>query len=361
MAMHIAPQLRILAKCCLLALPLAVLAALYLALDPFMVVRNHDDYYPGAVGVFPNRDWVSSRILLARPAGDRPDAFIFGNSRSMAFETRDWTPLLPSGVRPYHFDASLESLYGVWSKVRYLDRHGYALRDVLMVVDADLLRQADHGDQRALFRKTPEIDGSSVLQFQLAFGEAFLSRGFFAKYCDFAFTGRRRGYMAGAIEKRMFLHDPHTNDLSFQPLEEEIRVEGAEFHRARREVFDAPIEKAGEPTPPVIGVPQRSRLEELQKIFAARGTDLRIVVSPLYDRRPLAEADRQVLQAVFGATHVFDYSGSNDVTNDRQNYYEASHYRIGVARRILHQMYRRPDQSDDHGGPGPGGASLREQ
>jgi hypothetical protein len=261
-------------------------------------------------------------------------------------------------VRPYHFDASLESLYGVWTKVRYLDRHGYGLRHVLIIVDADLLRQADHGDQRALFRKTPDIDGSSVLEFQLAFAEAFLSRGFFLKYCDFAFTGRLRGYMAGAIEKRLFHHDPWTNDLSFQPLEAEIAAQGEEFHRSRQAVFDAPVAGGGTPTSPVIGAPQRSRLEDLQKIFQVRGTDLRIVVSPLYDRRPLAGADHHVLQTLFGAAYVFDYSGTNDVTNDRRNYYEASHYRIGVARQILQQLYR---GSGLGGGPGPDSRRVRQQ
>ena len=350
-------QLRILARCALLALPLAVLAVLYILLDPFKVLRGYADYYPGSVGVFPNRDWVSSRILLSRTA-ERPDAFIFGNSRSMAFETRDWAPLLAPDARPYHFDASLESLYGVWAKVRYLDQHGYGLRHVLIIVDADLLRQADHADQRALFRKTPDIDRSSPLEFQLAFAEAFLSRGFFVKYCDFAFTGRQRGYMAGAIEKRLFRHDPWTNDLSFQPLEEEVAAEGEEFHRSRRAVFDAPIAGAGTPTPAVIGLPQRSRLEDLQKIFQARRTDLRIVVSPLYDRRPLAEGDRHALQTLFGAAHVFDYSGTNDVTKDRRNYYEASHYRIRVAREILQQIYRRPGGG---GAPRPDSLRLRQQ
>lgn len=334
-------------RCGLLAVPLAILGAVYLALDPFMVLRAHTDYYPGPAGVFPNRDWVSSRLLLAKSGAERPDAFIFGNSRSMAFETRDWVsqlerlkgPHAQTAIRAFHFDASLESLYGVWSKVRYLHQQGFPLRHVLLVADADLLRQAVHGDQRALFRKTPDIDGSSALTFQVAFFEAFLSRGFFFKYCHFVWSGQWRPYMAGVIDTRSLAHDAVTNDLSFRPLEEEIARTGEEYYRARANVFDAPIAGAGTPSAPVIGQAQAERLRDIKAVFDEHGTSLRIVVSPLYDRRALAPADRDVLETIFGQHTVLDYSGPNDITTDRHNYYEASHYRIAVARRILQDAY----------------------
>jgi hypothetical protein len=264
---------------------------------------------------------------------------VFGNSRSMAFETADWVPHLAPGARPYHFDASLESLYGIWSKVRYLDQHGYRLRNVLMIVDADLLRQATHGDQRALFRKTPAIDGSGRVPFHLAFFEAFLSRGFFLKYGAFVWSGRRRPFMAGVIEQRSLVHEPRTNDLSFRLLEDEIASAGEGYYRARADIFDAPIEGQGTPSPPVLAGAQRQRLEDLRAIFQRQGTDVRIVVSPLYDRRALARSDRATLQTLYGSANVLDGSGPNDITTDRHNYYEASHYRIAVARRLLAEGY----------------------
>ena len=341
---------RLLLRCGVLALPLTILGVVYLTLDPFMVLRHHGDYYPGASGVFPNRDWVSSRVLLTKPVAERPNAFIFGNSRSMAFETADWIRVLRRSqkiaegeeVRPYHFDASLESLYGVWSKIRYLDSHEYRLRHVLIVTDADLLRQAEHGDQRALFRKTPAIDGSSVLSFHLAFFEAFLSRGFFIKYCHFVWSGQARPYMAGVIEERALDHEPQTNDLSFRPIEDLIADSGEDFYRARSHLFDAPIADAGTMSPPVLGEPHRALLRELKAIFGKQGTVLRLVVSPLYDRRALAASDRAALEQIYGRAAVLDYSGPNDITRDRHNYYEESHYRIAVARRILDAAYPDP-------------------
>lgn len=337
--MRFRDETRVLGKCSLLAMPLLALVIAYAVLDPFMVVRPRADYYAGQYGVFPNRDWVSTRLLPPPASATAPDSFIFGNSRSMAFETDDWRPYLPPGSRPYHFDASLESLFGVWSKVRYLDDHGYRLRNVLWVVDADLLRQAHHGDQRALFRKTPSVDGSGWVSFHLAFLEAFLSRGFFLKYLDFVWSGHHRPYMDGAIDRRYLAHRPESNDLSFAPLEAEIEKQGEQYHRSRASIFDAPIEGAGTPTRAVLLAEQRRMLQDLERIFAKQGTAIRIVVSPLYDRRPLALSDRAALQQIFGRANVFDYSGSNAFTEDRHNYYEASHYRIGVARNILRNAY----------------------
>ena len=337
--MRFRDETRVLARCFLLAMPLIALVIAYAVLDPFMVVRAHADYYPGQYGVFPNRDWVSTRLLPPAAGASAPDSFIFGNSRSMAFEADDWRPYLRPGARPYHFDASLESLYGVWSKIRYLDGHGYRLENVLLIVDADLLRQAIHADQRALFRKTPSVDGSSWVTFHLAFVEAFLSRGFFMKYFDFVWSGHHRPYMDGAIDRRYFVHRPESNDLSFAPLEAEIEKQGEQYHRSRASIFDAPIEGVGTPTQPVLSGEQRRMLQELERIFAKHGTAIRIVVSPLYDRRPLAPSDRAALQQIFGRANVFDYSGSNAFTEDRHNYYEASHYRIGVARNILRDAY----------------------
>ncbi|MEP6651736.1 MAG: hypothetical protein ABJA82_00165 [Myxococcales bacterium] len=329
---------RLLLKVGLLAAPLGLLVVAYLWFDPFMVLRRHEQWYPGEIGVSPNRDYVSTE-LLRDPARPRPDSFIFGNSRSLAFETADWTAHLPTHARPFHYDASLETLYGIWGKVHFLDANGFAIRNALLVVDADLLSHADHSDKRALYRKHPLISGDSWWEFQLSFVEAFLSRLFFIKYLDYQLSHRWRGYMGGVLERRSTAHDPVTNDLSFRPREDEIARLGEEYYRRHAGEFDGRARGEGTPTVSVIGAAQRARLEEVAAIFARHGTQVRIVVSPLYDDRPLAVVDRTLLEGAFGKDRVFDYSGNNDITADRHNYYESSHYRVAVARRILETIY----------------------
>jgi hypothetical protein len=80
-------------------------------------------------------------------------------------------------------------------------------------------------------------------------------------------------------------------------------------------------------------------LREVRAVFDAKGTDYRIVVSPLYDQRPLHPDDLMLLRRVFGAETVFDFSGANDITRDPHSYYEGSHYRPTIARRLMRAVY----------------------
>jgi hypothetical protein len=53
----------------------------------------------------------------------------------------------------------------------------------------------------------------------------------------------------------------------------------------------------------------------------------------------MSEADIKILQAVFGADSVFDFSGINELTTPFTGYYERSHYRPHVARAVLDSVY----------------------
>jgi hypothetical protein len=62
-------------------------------------------------------------------------------------------------------------------------------------------------------------------------------------------------------------------------------------------------------------------------------------VSPLYDQLKLNPQDKEKLDSIFGKHNVFDFSGINEFTKDSLNYYEASHYRPHVAKRLLEIIY----------------------
>jgi len=49
---------------------------------------------------------------------------------------------------------------------------------------------------------------------------------------------------------------------------------------------------------------------------------------------------KQMLIDVFQKENVFDYSGKNEWTEPIGNFYETSHYRPFVARRIMSQVYK---------------------
>lgn len=80
-------------------------------------------------------------------------------------------------------------------------------------------------------------------------------------------------------------------------------------------------------------------LSDIHRLFVRGNTNYKIVVSPLYDQIKLNPHDKKKLDSIFGENNVFDFSGINEFTKDSLNYYEASHYRPHVAKRLYKIIY----------------------
>jgi hypothetical protein len=331
---------RLLAKAALLSAPLGVLLIIYGIADPFAVLRRPTAFYPEGSVLPRNRDYVSTETLLAQGPVRHYDAFILGSSRSLPYLTADWARHLDPAIRPFHYDASLESLFGVWAKARLLDDHGYQLREVLIVADRNLLSRPDHDDQRPLFRKHPEVSRDGWFAFETSFIQAFLLRGFFVAYLDHRLFGRWRGYMNGLLQHPddNFRQLPETNDSGAVAVREaRIAREGERYFQEFAPAIAT--DQPGVPTPPSLGRRSLERIGDLAALFARHRCRVRLIISPLTDRRPLAAADRDNLERLLGRDSVWDFSGDNEVTRDVHNYYDPEHYRTGIARRIMDRAY----------------------
>ena len=58
-----------------------------------------------------------------------------------------------------------------------------------------------------------------------------------------------------------------------------------------------------------------------------------------FDQKKINEKDLLIIEKIFGSKNVYDYSGVNEITLDIHNYYEKSHYRRRVGRKILDEIY----------------------
>jgi hypothetical protein len=327
-------RLQLLFRSGILAAPLFAVVAAYFVLDPFKVLFPRSRYYDETRFVL-NRDFVSTEHFLRQDPARRYDAFIFGSSRSLAFHCADWQHHLARDVRPFHFDAWSETLFGLWSKVRFLDGRGNALREALLVVDHETLEATSNRHAHAVI-KHPAVSGESKVEFHRTFFAAFFARAFFVKYLDWRVFGSYRPYMSNVLEPIRLRHLPDTNDLVFESAEEELARGEDAYYRAHASLFPErrPAESA-----PVVGASQEAMLEELGQIFRRRGTRVKVIVSPLYDQLRLSNSDRASLERHFGAENVCDFSTVNAWTADKRNYYERSHYRPHVARAALAVAY----------------------
>ena len=324
---------RMLFKIVLLGLPFVALLLTYVLLDPFRVVQHYRTYEKITTAI-PNRDFVSTQMYLNTYENRPYQSFIMGNSRTIAFRIRDWEPYIHDTLA-YHYDASGESLYGVWKKLEFLELHHAALKHILLICDADLLAKTTDHDSH-ITQKDPRTTGASSFLFQLSFIKAYFSNAFFEKYLRQLILGKFTPDMAEVLEKRHIYYDPVTNDMVLPDINQEIMQDSLGFYarNARLKMTRKPsISKA------VIAVEQLRQLVAVRNILLRHNTDYQIIISPLFDQKQLNPSDLAVLQRVFKADRIHDYSGVNAFTSQIGNYYEDSHYRPLVGRAILKQIY----------------------
>lgn len=85
---------------------------------------------------------------------------------------------------------------------------------------------------------------------------------------------------------------------------------------------------------------QFKKMMEVRKIFNEDSTDYKVVITPLFDRVPLGERNKLLVERVFGKDKVYDFSTNDSITNNYRNYYENQHFRVKVGRYIFKKIYQ---------------------
>lgn len=324
---------RLLRNVALLSLPITTVLLSYFMLDPFRVVYHYPSFEEPLVAI-PNRDYISTQMYLNTYKRRPYQSFVLGNSLTMAFTVRDWEPYIQDTLA-FHFDASGESLYGVWKKLQFLEQHHSPLKNILLICDSELLAKTDDYDSHIL-RKDPRTIGELPFAFQLSFLKAFFSNNFYYTYLKQRATGSFTDDMAGVLERRRIYYDPVTNDVVLPELNQEIKQDSLGFYARNKRLSGS--RKPGTASA-VIGAAQLRQLVAVRNIFARHQTNYHIVISPLFNQKQLNPADLARLQRVFEPSRIHDYSGVNSFTAQKGYYYEESHYRPLVGRAILRQVY----------------------
>ena len=81
-------------------------------------------------------------------------------------------------------------------------------------------------------------------------------------------------------------------------------------------------------------------LELVADAFKRNKTNYKVIIAPLYDQRAFNLRDKALLEKYFGKNNVYDYSGKNELTNYLGNYYEGSHFKPVVGKKIMQEIYQ---------------------
>ncbi|MDR1861123.1 MAG: hypothetical protein LBR06_09420 [Bacteroidales bacterium] len=337
---------KFLLKITIFAIPLAVwfgiTIAAYLLIDPFKVLYKYDNFYAGKYIGDLNRDYVSTENYIRHRDSANYNSFIFGSSRVyMGFKPSIWKKYLPENAQPYSFDAYSESVYGIWSKVKFLDKTDATISNALIVLCHGPAFRTEKNSTGYLFRKHPALSGENWLSFQYTVFQPFLHPKKAYSYIDLWLTGRYKNYMKFFIPppSPLDIYDPVTNERFFNTQEKNIR-ENPDYINNPAVFYDRPdTEHVDE----IRRIKRRhaEMLQEIRTILDKRHTDYRVIISPLYEQIRLNPDDLQLLHEIFGADKVTDFTGKNAFSDNKRNYYEPHHFRSQPVDSLLKTVYEK--------------------
>lgn len=318
--------------------PLICACLLVIAVDPLKAFRKYDQYYGQNNFLELNRELICFNTFNRHFSTQKFNAFIFGNSRSLAISTKEWAQYLPEDAKPFHFDALGDTLWGVRNKLAYLEKREASIDFVLWALDQELLEGIANRSGYQVISPF-QLSGESPASFYFTFIHSVLKPKVAIAFLDYSLFNRYRSYMSGIIRENAgaICMDPITADLYYK-VEQDIQENPESYYSTRKDIFYS----RPAPIPPSSSLPTRQHIQlinEISSIIQRCGTQLKIIVNPLYNQVPLDPQWIELLQSKFGESVVWDFSGSHPLTQPIENYYETSHYRPHVAREMLKIIY----------------------
>jgi len=332
-------------KLFLILMPLLLLIIYYIIADPFKVIYSYDTYYNEKNReMFMNRDHVSTRLYLSNYPKYRYDSFILGSSRSFGFTTKEWQKYIPSPSSPFHFDAGSESLFGIYTKIRYLCRNDRPMKNCLVILDSTLIAKTENEETLNQI-KNPEVSGESCIKYQYKFLSSFLTGGFFVPYIAWKAANIDKGIFdfIGIIRGWYYTVDYSTNDVDYTE-QEKLISENSENYYVKMGAFIEKDTVNERNFPVLIKDKQLKLLHEMKNSFDKCGTSYKIVLCPDFNGVKFHESDYKNLQDIFGKENVFDFSGLNEISKHKEYYIDPNHMRIIASNKMLQVIYGQTKQ-----------------
>ena len=91
----------------------------------------------------------------------------------------------------------------------------------------------------------------------------------------------------------------------------------------------------------MINLESEIMLRDIRKVLDRKGADWRVIIHPLYDQIIFNRDDLNLLQEIFGADRVYDFSGNPEFTNDPTHYIDSSHFKPAIGKEVLRRVYAR--------------------
>lgn len=315
-----------------------LLISIYIYLDPFKVVKDYDNYSDSLFIV--NKDYVCTETFLKNYKRYHYNSFIFGSSRTMGFNPEVWAEALRNSgqkdVNPMTFDAFEETIVGIYNKL-VLVKEKVKIKNALFILCRDKSFENRKPDEGLVLFKHPKTSSNTYFELHFFYFKNFINPDFFRRYIEFKMLGIYKPYMKKVFSEKIIKINPKTNFLQFETNENSYGKDSIEFLT----MMETEFEKRAK-----LKIDTTSRIKDQHKIILSNIAQLlksdniqyRIILSPLFEQMNWNPKDLNFLKNLFGS-NLYDYSGINEFTNNKLNYYESSHFRPVVGDKILKQIY----------------------
>lgn len=313
--------------------PVLVLLICYFIFDPFYVLKSYNNYGSNNLKCY-NRNKISTDVFLEHNPKYKFESFIFGSSRSSAFTTKDWSPFI-NDPHPFHFDAFDENLKGILGKMKYINKQGNRLKNVILVVCEDTFNDKFDEDKSAIHLKDPRWSDLGYLEYHGVFIKSFFLKNFFIAYLDLKFTKKYKPYMADFFSSTYHFGSTF-NDFTFPVNEADIRKDSLKYFSNK--IFSTKYLEKGLGKL-LIGKEQEVMLEELRDILKENNSNYKIIIGPNFQQNKYNPKDLEKFYKYLGKENIYDYSGENKYSVNIGNFYEPFHYRPAVGQQIMAEIY----------------------
>ncbi len=318
------------------AIAFTILLTGYIIYDPFKVVKSYDDY---SHSFNVNRGYISTEIFLRNYKTQKYDSFIFGSSRIFGFHASSWKNHLDKNASVYSFDAYGEKISGMYHKLKFLDEKGVDIKNVLLCIDTDYTFRNRKNTPEYLYIEHPASSDVSWIEFHEVAFDTYLSPAFLYDMYKTKLTGDKdTSGDQSFLQSGGIIYDTITNEPRRSDLDYKIEQDSIGYYS---QVAFYEVTKTGEPPYPIIDEPSKKYLKGIKEIFDKHHTDYRIILNPLYSQAIFHSADMKTLRNTFGSDRIYNFTGENDITINKYNYYEESHFRPFIGDSIMNIVYRK--------------------
>lgn len=318
--------------------PILFLIVSYFIEDPFCVLYDYDNHFEHSVGVGSFDYFTTERFLNNIEKGEKYDSFIFGSSRSQAFRAVEWREYIDS-KNVFHMYSSSETLYGIHGKIKLLDKLGVPIKNVLIPCDVGMFSVTENRADKRLYVKHPSFTGQSGYDFQKVFFAGYFENFFFVEHLYHRFTGDVLNAKSSMLDLKYMRYNTQTNDVLYDFYDFVIKDDSLNYYNYREDEFKEYIaESFSEYGDSKIDTTAERMLREIRDVFEKHGTNYKLVLYPIVDKKIGQKKDQDLVNEIFGMDNIYDFS-TRDTLVKRGNFYEKTHFKPFMARIMLKEIY----------------------